>query len=169
MAKQRSKYEQHYLWLSEWLYIQSLSSFVRRLVLAKLCHAKDHLKSDLGQTQHTVKRRQLRCIPGNKNPAPDLEVVLLFLLLSDLSASWKVNFPPSKSVLSVFVSCSACGPEWMGVSPVPGSCSAWWPELHVVATSFLWRSYLRTFGAECLWWATSLWIAFPGILGDGVQ
>ena len=169
MAKQRSKYEQHYLWLSEWFYIQSLSSFVRRLVLSKLCQAKDHLKSDLGQTQHTVKRRQFRCIPGNKNPGPDLEVVLLFLLLSDLFASWKVDFPPSKSVSSVRVSRSACGTERVGFSAVPGSCSAWWPELRVVASSFLWHSYLRTFGAACLWRATSLWVAFPGTLEDGVQ
>ena len=74
------KYEQHYLWLSEWFDIHSLSSFVRRLVLSKLCQAKDYLKNDLRQAQYTVKKKkkgQFRCIPGDKNPAPDVEVVLL--------------------------------------------------------------------------------------------
>lgn len=49
-------YEQHYLWLSEWFDIQSLSSFVRRLVLSKLCQAKDYLKNDVRQAQYTVKK-----------------------------------------------------------------------------------------------------------------
>ena len=74
------KYEQHYLWLSEWFDIHSLSSFVRRLVLSNLCQAKDYLKNDLRQAQYTVKKKkkgQFRCIPGDKNPAPDVEVVLL--------------------------------------------------------------------------------------------
>ena len=77
------KYEQHYLWLREWFDIQSLSSFVRRLVLSKQCQAKDSLKNDLRQAQYIVKKkrkkkkRQFRCIPGDKNSAPDVEVVLL--------------------------------------------------------------------------------------------
>ena len=79
------KYEQHYLWLSEWFDIQSLSSFVRRLVLTKLCQAKDYLKNDVRQAQYTVKKNKItfkkrqfsRCIPGEKNSAPDVEAILL--------------------------------------------------------------------------------------------
>lgn len=60
-----------------------------------LCQAKDHVKSVLVQTQATVKRRQFRCFPGNK----DLHLTqqLLFVLLSDLFAFLQVNFPLSKS------------------------------------------------------------------------
>lgn len=70
------------------------------------------------------------------------------------------------AVHMAFPSPSSCS---IDATPVPGSYSPCWPEWHLVAGSFLWHSYLGSFGVERLWWAGSLWPAFLGTLEDGVQ